>query len=245
MAQSLPARKFGYLRSGAIAFVRQSGAEMSAPSPPPGWYPDPSGAPQQRYWDGSKWTEHRTWTPPPKSPAGWYPDPSGAPGQRYWDGRQWTITASPKVRSSPLKTLAIVGAAVFALVGGCAAYVAVIGHNNGGGSSTGSSTSTSPSRASLPIRTSPPAAAIGQEVRDGKFAFTVTGVRTSPAMGTRVAQGVYVLVSMTVRNTGSEPWSFFGINQKLTVRDESSRRSSGSSAAEISKTATTLIPATR
>jgi hypothetical protein len=32
--------------------VRESGAEMSVPSPPPGWYPDPSGAPHQRYWDG-------------------------------------------------------------------------------------------------------------------------------------------------------------------------------------------------
>ncbi len=27
------------------------------PQTPAGWYPDPSGAPQQRYWDGSKWTE--------------------------------------------------------------------------------------------------------------------------------------------------------------------------------------------
>ncbi|MFP5327301.1 MAG: DUF2510 domain-containing protein [Acidimicrobiia bacterium] len=24
----------------------------------PGWYPDPSGTPQQRYWDGAQWTEH-------------------------------------------------------------------------------------------------------------------------------------------------------------------------------------------
>jgi hypothetical protein len=23
-----------------------------------GWYPDPSGAPLQRYWDGAVWTEH-------------------------------------------------------------------------------------------------------------------------------------------------------------------------------------------
>ena len=29
---------------------------MGAPSPTPGWYPDPSGAPGQRYWDGQQWT---------------------------------------------------------------------------------------------------------------------------------------------------------------------------------------------
>jgi len=28
------------------------------PLPPPGWYPDPSGAPQQRYFDGHARAEH-------------------------------------------------------------------------------------------------------------------------------------------------------------------------------------------
>jgi hypothetical protein len=31
---------------------------MTAPSPPPGWYPDPSGAPGHRYFDGRSWTAH-------------------------------------------------------------------------------------------------------------------------------------------------------------------------------------------
>jgi hypothetical protein len=30
---------------------------MSTSSPPPGWYPDPSGGPSQRYWDGTRWTD--------------------------------------------------------------------------------------------------------------------------------------------------------------------------------------------
>lgn len=29
-----------------------------APQRVPGWYPDPSGSPQQRYWNGTSWTEH-------------------------------------------------------------------------------------------------------------------------------------------------------------------------------------------
>lgn len=46
---------------------------MSAPPPPnpgPGWYPDPSGAQTQRYFDGGKWTERLAPfnTPPPQQP---------------------------------------------------------------------------------------------------------------------------------------------------------------------------------
>lgn len=28
---------------------------MTSPQPAPGWYPDPSGAPGQQYWDGQQW----------------------------------------------------------------------------------------------------------------------------------------------------------------------------------------------
>lgn len=32
---------------------------MSGQQPAAGWYPDPDDATKQRYWDGSRWTEHR------------------------------------------------------------------------------------------------------------------------------------------------------------------------------------------
>jgi hypothetical protein len=40
------------------------------PTPPAGWYPDPSGAPVQRYWDGTAWSGQeapRATTLPPSS----------------------------------------------------------------------------------------------------------------------------------------------------------------------------------
>jgi len=59
-----------------------------------GWYDDPSGQFDHRYWDGDHWTDHVT-TRGVRSvahvtPAGWYPDPTGRFHWRYWTGTEWT-----------------------------------------------------------------------------------------------------------------------------------------------------------
>ncbi|MFJ8718887.1 DUF2510 domain-containing protein [Streptomyces violaceus] len=43
-------------------------------TPPPGWYPDPHGPHQERWWDGTAWTEHRR---APGATAGPVPPPPG------------------------------------------------------------------------------------------------------------------------------------------------------------------------
>ena len=67
-----------------------------APDAPdaPGWYPDPGGRYEHRYWDGSAWTEHVSrygmTSTAPVVPADWYPDPTGRFHWRYWTGQEWT-----------------------------------------------------------------------------------------------------------------------------------------------------------
>lgn len=39
----------------------------SRPAAPPGWYPHPSMAGTQRYWDGARWTDHVA----PMAPSNW------------------------------------------------------------------------------------------------------------------------------------------------------------------------------
>jgi len=56
--------------------------------------------------------------------------------------------------------------------------------------------------------TTTPPTGMGQEVRDGKFGFTVTQVNNSPTFGDTRAQGVYVIVLMTVKNVGTEGRDF-------------------------------------
>ncbi len=44
--------------------------DTSGALPPAGWYPDPYGAPYERWWDGAQWTAHTTETPAaPAAPA--------------------------------------------------------------------------------------------------------------------------------------------------------------------------------
>ena len=56
------------LVAGGLAFRRFGSTpptqrQQTPPTgPPPGWYPDPSGAQTQRYWDGRQWTV--SWQPP-------------------------------------------------------------------------------------------------------------------------------------------------------------------------------------
>lgn len=67
------------------------------PSPPPGWYPDPEGSGQQRYWDGGAWAVS-----------------------------QATSTTAPKKRKTWIIVLVVVLAVVLLVIGGCAAFFAVV-----------------------------------------------------------------------------------------------------------------------
>src|SRR5918999_3492958 len=73
----------------------------------PGWYPDPSGpAGQQRWWDGTRWTEHLQ------------PAPGAAPPG-----------AAPKSGSSNTLVVVLVVLGVLAVlgIGGCVACAALVG----------------------------------------------------------------------------------------------------------------------
>jgi len=85
---------------------------------PAAWYPDPYGAPLNRWWDGTSWTDHTqarvaeaellpAVVEPvepsylqefnPERPAGWYPHPTLMGQQRWWNGDDWTEHVSAPV----------------------------------------------------------------------------------------------------------------------------------------------------
>lgn len=57
-----------------------------------------------------------------------------------------------------------------------------------------------------------PQAGIGEQVQDGSFAFTVTGVEQAQTLGQEMmsseAQGKYVIVNLSVQNVGDEAGTF-------------------------------------
>jgi Domain of unknown function (DUF4352) len=66
---------------------------------------------------------------------------------------------------------------------------------------------------------SAPPAGVGQEVVDGKFAFIVNQVGTSPTFDDTRAGGVFVIVSMAIRNVGPDARTFEMTAQKLKESD--------------------------
>jgi hypothetical protein len=70
-----------------------------AAAPQPGWYTDPNDTRQQRWWDGTSWSETVRSAPPPQTlipgavapqARGWYPDPDGSRRERWWTGTEWS-----------------------------------------------------------------------------------------------------------------------------------------------------------
>jgi hypothetical protein len=45
-------------RREAIAYQAANYPQVLPTAPPPGWYADPQGHPAERWWDGTRWTEH-------------------------------------------------------------------------------------------------------------------------------------------------------------------------------------------
>lgn len=68
---------------------------------PAGWYPEPSGAEGQRWWDGTRWTEYATPLAAPTQPAAQYAPYDGAAQPRVAEGTPvdtvwiWLIVALP------------------------------------------------------------------------------------------------------------------------------------------------------
>ena len=158
-----------------------------------------------------------------QSPAGQISDD----GHWIWNGAEWVPNKSANQPQPPKKS----GTGKKILIGGAAALALLVGIGMVGGSedesaSSGSSISADASD-SKPKAEAPAAAdadsdalGIGDKAADGKFTFVVTGVRDG---GTTIgddflstdAQGRFVLVDVTVKNTGDEAQTMFGDDNVL------------------------------
>ncbi|MEV2222710.1 DUF4352 domain-containing protein [Nocardia vinacea] len=153
---------------------------------------------------------------PPPPPYGQYP-PSGPYPQ-------------PPRKKRTIWPWIVIGAIIL-MCGGCFGIVSIAANS----SKDTASSPASPGAANAKGGSAP--AALGTEVRDGKFGFVVNNVETGvKTAGTnqfmkKDAQGQYVLVHVTVSNTSGKPQSYFGSNQKLF--DTQGRQFTNDTSAEI------------
>ncbi|WP_158220286.1 DUF4352 domain-containing protein [Kineosporia sp. A_224] len=206
---------------------------------PAGWYPSGN---VQRYWDGGQWTEQ---TAPlqgasaqtgPSQPAPSHSAPShSAPSHSAPAGNAPRDNGSAPVypgHSAPPRTKKPFYLRWWFLALAAVVVIAVLSNLLSGGDdtvttgATDGASSTAPAGTSAPAKkkaTSAPAKkapGIGTPVRDGKFQFTVTKVtkgknRVGSADFGKSAQGQFIYVYVTVKNTGNEAQTLFGDNQTL------------------------------
>ena len=157
---------------------------------------------------------------------GWYPDPAGGTGQRFFDGTNWTDQTaphpsyfSPPAQPGSLQSTRKSGASkgILTLVGIIVAVVALVSMcTSGSNSASSNKEDSSPSSQSASGGAASEGATLGDEVRDGKFAFVVNSVAPSDsAFGGNPPRGKWIIADVTVTNIGNEPQSFFVQNQKL------------------------------
>jgi hypothetical protein len=127
---------------------------------PPGWYPDPSGAPGKRYFDGRDWTVYLA-------------DPPGAP--------RAPIAPWPSRRRIPIwcwTAIAVVLVLIVAIVG---IRLASSGNQQGASSPTTSSTLAAPPSTQPPSAASPHSKLVHMTLPRGS---TSTGGKTVPGLET-------------------------------------------------------------
>ncbi|MFH8977358.1 DUF2510 domain-containing protein [Streptomyces sp. NPDC017890] len=138
-------------------------------TPPPGWYPDPSAPHQERWWDGTAWTEYRRTpgtagygTPPPPQQ---HPVPQPVrqrPVQQMEPGRSSTVPlftggAAPRQPGGGTgrgRAVALVTTAAV-LVAAVVTGVLLLGEDDGGGPGTPAPPATAASTDPAPAGTTP------------------------------------------------------------------------------------------
>jgi hypothetical protein len=135
----------------------------------------------------------------------WHRDSEGTGGLRYWTGNSWS-DETPADAGAP--AISRSGRELSILIGLGVMVVVVLGAVVAGVTLAISTDA---------VRAEVPPAAIGEEVRDGDFAFVVTGVRRVEAVVNpdrpdieKAAQGEFVIVEMTVTNIAPEPQTYSG-----------------------------------
>jgi hypothetical protein len=155
---------------------------------------------------------------PPQQYGGYHPGPPPPP---------------PRKKSNAPLILVIIGVVLLFLFGGCAAIVAVLGSGGtsagapaervdaGTDADTGVNRTDPPRKSEQPRKKAvePKAAGIGSVVKDGQFAFKVTKLERQARVGNEFlgtdAQGVFLVVHITVKNIGDEAQTFTGAAQTL------------------------------
>jgi uncharacterized protein DUF4352/uncharacterized protein DUF2510 len=206
---------------------------MSTPFTPAGWYPDPDGSGDQRYWDGHAWTSDvvPAVAAPEEPRVGAHRSPddepgpsafSGPPAQSGSDSRKLIIGYLGAV-GALLLTLVLVLVYAFVIRDDAATQISASATST---SSETTSSEPSDSETETPSETAAesPTPAAGDEVTEGDFTFSVARTESGDTVTSpineyieKTATGEYIVVYLNVGNIGAGPLTFLSTLQVLNT----------------------------
>ncbi len=205
---------------------------MTTSNTPAGRYPDPDGSGGQRFWDGSRWTEnHAPSSAPPGVTA--EPEPEPAPATvaaPIFEPPPYAPDPPEDARSTLIKQYSIgvgvglvlvVATAVWALTATPDSNTIQLGSPATSTTSTTATSTATKSETSSAAPTTEPVP-VPEDGVTPDITFLITAVDSATSVTspnneylTKEAQGEFIIVTMEVTNTGTQPATYVANLQKL------------------------------
>lgn len=193
-----------------LGLTRKRRLMTQTPNPPAGWYPNPDGSGNQRYWDGVTWTDASV-PPAPRAPA--------APLQPVVEKQKNNTAKGCGCLVLLVAAIVVVIVAIVSAVSGGGSDSSGLKSSKASGSASSLKSDSSKSDANATVGTQKNPAPRGTAVQNKSDRYQIDKVQVKDSLGAVADKpaGRYVVVTITVTNVKNKSVQISSDDFKLDV----------------------------